>query len=75
MAQVTNLAPRPDSAEEAGLTIYGSGRRARPQTAWTPLRTGMRLPAVLVLGNEDAGLRSAWLNAARILRIPLARPF
>lgn len=43
VAQVTNLAHALDSAEEAGLTIYGAAARPTP-TAWTPLRTACASP-------------------------------
>jgi len=54
LCQVVNLARALDVCAEAGLAIYGSG--AGPQS--TPLfETKMRFPAVLVLGNEDKGMR------------------
>ena len=75
MAQVTNLAHALDSAEEAGLTIYGAGGAPGPNSL-DAFADGMRLPAVLVLGNEDKGLRPGVAKrCAHMLRIPLARPF
>ena len=74
-AQVTNLAHALDSAEEAGLTIYGAGGAPGPNSL-DAFADGMRLPAVLVLGNEDKGLRPGVAKrCAHMLRIPLARPF
>ena len=64
-----------DSAEEAGLTIYGAGG-APGHNSLDAFADGMRLPAVLVLGNEDKGLRPGVAKrCAHMLRIPLARPF
>lgn len=75
VAQVTNLAHALDSAEEAGLTIYGAGGAPGPNSL-DAFADGMRLPAVLVLGNEDKGLRPGVAKrCAHMLRIPLARPF
>lgn len=73
VARVTNLAHALDSAEEAGLTIYGADDTA---TALNAFAEPMRLPAVLVLGNEDKGLRPGVAKrCAHMLRIPLARAF
>ena len=75
VAQVTNLAHALDSAEEAGLTIYGAGGSPGPNSL-NAFADNMRLPAVLVLGNEDKGLRPGVAKrCAHMLRIPLARPF
>ena len=75
VAQVTNLAHALDSDEEAGLTIYGAGGAPGPNSL-DAFADGMRLPAVLVLGNEDKGLRPGVAKrCAHMLRIPLARPF
>ncbi len=73
VARVTNLAHALDSAEEANLTIYGAGFSPRDDDAFCH---AMQLPAVLVLGNEDKGLRPGVAKrCARMLRIPLARQF
>ena len=73
VARVTNLAHALDSAEEAGLTIYGAGCSPRDDDAFCH---AMQLPAVLVLGNEAKGLRPGVAKrCARMLRIPLARQF
>ena len=73
VARVTNLAHALDSAEEAGLTIYGAGCSPRDDDAFCH---AMQLPAVLVLGNVDEGLRPGVAKrCARMLRIPLARQF
>ena len=74
VARVTNLGHALDSAEEAGLVIYGAGGDgASSLDAFTE---PMQLPAVLVLGNEDKGLRPGVAKrCAHMLRIPLARSF
>ena len=75
VAQVTNLARALDSADEAGLTIYGAGGAEGPNSL-DAFTDRMRLPAVLVLGNEDKGLRPGVAKrCAHMLRIPLARSF
>lgn len=73
VARVDNLAHALDSAEEAGLTIYGAGCGADAADAFAE---ALHLPAVLVLGNEDKGLRPGVAKrCSRMLRIPLARDF
>lgn len=85
VAQVTNLAHALDSAEEAGLAIYGTGvgAAASPEGAARgaglcadAFTTPLRLPAVLVLGNEDKGLRPGVAKrCGAFLHIPFARDF
>ena len=71
VARVTNLAHALDEAEEAGFSIYGAG--CGPDAA-DAFEHAMQLPAVLVLGNEDKGLRPGVAKrCGRMLRIPLAR--
>ena len=73
VAKVTNLGHALDSAEEAGLNIYGAGGGPGTMDAFA---VPLRLPAVLVLGNEDKGLRPGVLKrCGAVLRIPQARPF
>lgn len=75
VARVTNLAHALDSAEEAGLTIYGAGHAQGPKLA-DAFNTSLQLPAVLVLGNEDKGLRpEVAKRCSTMLRIPLVRNF
>ncbi|MDO5484426.1 MAG: RNA methyltransferase [Desulfovibrionaceae bacterium] len=75
VAQVTNLGHALDSAEEAGLTIYGTGGPGDARSC-NAFQQRMRLPAVLVLGNEERGLRPGVAKrCAHMLHIPLARPF
>lgn len=75
VARVTNLAHALDAAEEAGLTIYGTGGADGPRSV-NAFTSSLLLPAVLVLGNEDKGLRPGVAKrCSRFLRVPLARPF
>lgn len=82
VAKVTNLARALDEADEAGYTIYAAGGAA-PDTDGkpgsgprNPFTEPLRTPAVLVLGNEDTGIRP---NVAKrchfTLAIPMARDF
>ena len=74
VTRVTNLGHALDSAEEAGLTIYGAGGDG--PSSLNAFDEPMQLPAVLVLGNEDKGLRPGVAKrCAHMLRIPLARAF
>lgn len=76
VAQVTNLAHALDSAEEAGLAIYGTGTGPGDAPRADAFATPPRLPAVLVLGNEDKGLRPGVAKRCGIfLQIPFARKF
>lgn len=73
VARVANLARALDEAAEAGFAIYGALPGATSRNAFTePLRT----PCVLVLGNEDKGIRP---NVAKrcdtLLHIPMLRDF
>lgn len=74
IARVDNLAHALDNAEEAGLTIYGAG--CSGPAVVNAFAETFRLPAVLVLGNEDKGLRPGVdKRCSRMLHIPLARAF
>ncbi len=54
LCQVVNLARALDACAEAGLAIYGSGTGAGSTSLF---EARLRFPAVLVLGNEDKGMR------------------
>lgn len=54
LCQVVNLARALDRCAEHGLTIYGSDAGLGSQEIFA---TRLRLPAVLVLGNEEKGIR------------------
>lgn len=73
VAQVANLGHALDEAEEAGLTIYGAELAHGSVNAFT---TTLHSPAVLVLGNEDKGLRpGVRKRCSQMLHIPQARAF
>ena len=75
VAIATNLSRCLDQAEELGLAIYGAGRLEAGPTedafsfAWA-------LPAVLVLGGEQKGLRPGVAKRCSLgVEIPFKRPF
>lgn len=75
VSRATNLARALDEAEEAGFTIYGTGPGPDGSSV-NPYTESLDMPAVLVLGAEEKGLRpgvakrcSKWLN------IPFRRSF
>ncbi len=73
VAKVVNLARALDEAADQGFNIYATvaSPDARPLYT-TPLHT----PAILLLGNEEKGLRPGVLKrATATLTIPMARPF
>lgn len=70
-----NLARSLDQAEEAGFAIYGAGH-AGPLTPTSAFQFAWPLPAVLVLGNENRGLRPGVAKRCSVmLEIPMARSF
>lgn len=73
VAQVANLGHALDEAEESGFTIYGAELCHGSANAFT---TPLQTPAVLVLGNEDKGLRpGVRKRCSQMLHIPQARTF
>ncbi len=78
VAKVANLGQALDEAENAGFTLYGawSGPHPEPARLENALTFIPRLPAVLVLGSEESGLRPHIAKrCSSLLRIPLARDF
>lgn len=76
IACVTNLAHALDSAEEAGFAIVGAATHAQYTRAHDVLSATLPLPAVLVLGNEDKGIRPGVAKrCSHFLQIPLRRNF
>lgn len=72
-SRVVNLARSLDQAEEMGFTIYGSGCSGKSSNAFT---IQWRLPAILVLGSEQRGLRQGVAKRCQtMLQIPLLREF
>lgn len=73
VARVPNLAHALDTADEAGLHIYGTATGSQCDNALT---CPLLMPAVLVLGNEDKGIRPGVAKrCTSMLHIPLARDF
>ncbi len=73
LCQVVNLARALDSCAEAGLTIYGSGAEPASRNLFAAQLT---FPAVLVLGNEDKGMRpNVGKRCAETLSIPMPGGF
>ena len=85
VSKVTNLGQALDTAEEAGFTIYGAAslpkEGAEGQEKLRSLFVDAfsfkpELPAVLVLGGEEGGLRPTIAKrCAALLHIPLVREF
>jgi len=73
LCQVVNLARALDTCADAGLAIYGSG--AGPDSR-NLFESRLLFPAVLVLGNEDKGMRpNVGKRCAEILSIPMRGGF
>lgn len=73
VARVTNLARALDEAIEAGFTIYGAMLGDESVNAFA---TKLHTPCVLVLGNEDKGIRpNVAKRCDRLLHIPMLRDF
>ena len=89
VARVANLGQALDKAKKLGLTIYGAaaadsfgteenrqeGRKASPE-AMDAFACIPRMPAVLVLGSEEDGMRQGILKRCDyLLSIPMLRQF
>lgn len=74
---VTNLARALDAAEETGMTIYGTGHKAEPGIpVIEAFAMRWQLPAILVLGNENKGIRPGVAKrCGMFINIPFAREF
>lgn len=73
VAKVTNLSRALDQAEEAGFHIYGAATAEGSVNAFT---TPLYTPALLVLGNEDHGIRLQVAKRCQtLLHIPMTREF
>ncbi len=73
LCQVVNLARALDACAEAGLTIYGSDAGPRSLALF---EARLHLPAVLVLGNEEKGMRpNVGKRCDTTLRIPIRADF
>lgn len=73
VAKVGNVSRALESCIKAGYTIYGAGNGPDAENAFT---AELRLPAVLVLGNEEKGIRpGVGKNCDFNLEIPFSRSF
>ena len=76
VCKTTNLGHALDKCEEEGFTIYGTGRGTPKNPSLNPFTTGLQLPAVIVLGSEEKGLRPGVAKrCSRWLEIPFRRKF
>ncbi len=78
ICSVTNLGHALDAAEESGFALVGTGVRAQSPHCHTinAFTEPLPLPAMLVLGSEDKGLRpSIAKRCAFMVHIPLVRQF
>ncbi|WP_461209784.1 23S rRNA (guanosine(2251)-2'-O)-methyltransferase RlmB [Desulfocurvus sp. DL9XJH121] len=73
VAKVVNLSRALDQCQERNFTIYAATVGPRATNMY---EADLSTPAVLVLGNEETGVRQGVLKRADLeLTIPLARPF
>lgn len=73
VARVTNLARALDDAIDAGFTVYGAMLGDNSVNAFA---TKIHTPCILVLGNEDKGIRpNVAKRCHKLLHIPMLRPF
>lgn len=73
ISRVTNLAHALDDCEEAGFFIYGTGMNPDSLNIYSE---PLELPAVIVLGNEEKGLRPGVAKrCGRLAHIPMPRDF
>lgn len=77
IAMATNLGRALDAAEEKGITIYGTGHMAASgKLCSSAFAMRWELPAILVLGNENRGIRPGVAKRCGIfIDIPFARKF
>ncbi|MFU2210445.1 TrmH family RNA methyltransferase [Solidesulfovibrio sp. C21] len=72
LAKVTNLAQALDTAIEAGFGVIGAAGEAAAESVFAAMAD---FPLLLVLGNEDEGIRQGIRKRCdRLWRIPQARP-
>lgn len=71
VARVSNLKTSLKEAADQGFTIYGA---ASSENATSVFKSSLRLPAILVLGSEEKGLRdSVEAQCLELLSIPMLR--
>ncbi|MBG0778144.1 MAG: RNA methyltransferase [Desulfovibrionaceae bacterium] len=72
VAKVANVSNALDAAVERGFAAYTALSAAEGESVFT---ARLRLPAALVLGNEDKGVRPGVAKRCAGLSIPFGRPF
>lgn len=73
VSRVVNLSRALDAASHAGFAVYGAACSEQSVNAFT---APLRLPAVLVLGSEERGLRPTIAKRCdALLHIPMLRAF
>ena len=73
VAKVTNISRALDEARDAGFSIYGA---ALGEESLNAFATPLHLPALLVLGNEDHGIRQQVAKRCHhLVHIPMLRAF
>ncbi|WP_147819132.1 23S rRNA (guanosine(2251)-2'-O)-methyltransferase RlmB [Salidesulfovibrio onnuriiensis] len=73
VAKVANISRALEECVKAGYTVYGAGTGENSENAYA---CPLRLPAVLVLGNEEKGIRPGVAKHCDMsLAIPFARDF
>ena len=77
VAKCANISQALEQAEKLGITVYGAAVESRTDTPPEDIFTFTpRLPAVLVLGGEESGMRpGVEKHCDALLRIPMLRPF
>lgn len=73
VARVGNISQALDKALDMGISIYGAGLSEDSSSAYS---TEINLPAILVLGNEEKGIRfSVEKRCEKLIHIPFRRDF
>ncbi|WP_027720605.1 23S rRNA (guanosine(2251)-2'-O)-methyltransferase RlmB [Maridesulfovibrio zosterae] len=73
VARVANIAQSLDKALDMGINIYGAGLAEDSSSAYT---ADIHLPAILVLGNEEKGIRfNVEKRCQKMIHIPFRRDF
>ncbi|WP_320171560.1 23S rRNA (guanosine(2251)-2'-O)-methyltransferase RlmB [Maridesulfovibrio sp.] len=73
VARVANIAQALDKAVDMGISIYGAGLSEDSSSAYT---TDLNYPAILVLGNEEKGIRhNVEKRCEKLIHIPFRREF
>lgn len=73
VAKVVNLARALDQCQDQGFEVFATGLGP---SATNMYEASLSTPAILILGNEEKGVRpNVQKRATQLLTIPLARPF